>query len=114
MRPNREDVGHRSYALCMLSPHYAAFEVCLDPSSSPNVQLFKRFKAHWATINHNEWKDAFTDETTAKQLQDSSHQEIIALRHQQLLNQNRDDYRELIELVLTFLGAHGGWTFKSP
>jgi hypothetical protein len=92
----------------------AAFEVCLGPSSGPDVRLFKRFQAQWTTINQNEWKDAFSDEATATQLQDGSHHAVVTLLQQHHLHQPRDDYRELIELVLTYLGAHGGWTFRSP
>lgn len=89
---------------------------CLGPSKSPDIAIFKRFQAHWPYIDQSSYQTALSDEQTAGIVDDVSHR-VIAFAENQLENfQPRDDYRELLELIIVFLGGvpRKGISFKSP
>ena len=83
----------------------AAFKKVLPSSSSPNIQLFNRFKDNWEFIDQAKYGDASTDEVAASSVEDIQ-QEMIKFIEVVLTTetQPRDDYRELMELTLLFLG----------
>ena len=47
---------------------------CLGPSKSPDSAIFKRFQAHWPYINQSAYQTAYSDEQTANEVVDVSHQ----------------------------------------
>jgi len=78
---------------------------CLGPSKSPDIAIFKRFQAHWPYIDQSSYQTALSDEQTAGIVDDVSHR-VISFAENQLENfQPRDDYRELLELTIVFLGG---------
>jgi hypothetical protein len=94
----------------------AAFGVCMGPSKSPEVLVFKRFQAQWSSIDKDSYQDCFTDDFAASQLADIRPQ-VINFCEKQLENQQpRDDYREMLKLMLIFLGSksHHDSKFRAP
>ena len=98
--------------LCLACRHHileliaaAAFKKVLPSSSSPNIQLFKRFKDNWEFIDQAKYEDASTDEVAASGVEDIQ-EEMIKFNEGVWTTetQPRDDYRELMELTLLFLG----------
>ena len=88
----------------------------MGPSKAPEVLVFKRFQAQWSSIVQDRYQDCFTDEFSASQLADVR-DEVITFCEQQLKNhQPRDDYREMLKLVLVFLGSksHLDSKFRAP
>jgi len=94
----------------------AAFGVCIGPSNAPEILVFKRFQDQWSSIDQRSYDDASSDDFASTELGDVR-SEIISFCEQQFQEQQpRDDYRELLELVLMFLGAkaHHDKMFRSP
>ena len=83
----------------------AAFKKVLPSSSSPNIQLFKRFKENREFIDQAKYEDASTDEVAASSVEDIQ-EEMIKFIEGVLTTetQPRDDYRELMELNMLLLG----------
>ena len=83
----------------------AAFKKVLPSSSSPNIQLFKRFKENRDFIDQAKYEDASTDEVAASGVEDIQ-EEMIKFIEGVLTTetQPRDDYRELMELTMLLLG----------
>ena len=95
----------------------AAIKKVLPLSSSPNIQLFKRFKDNWEFIDQAKYEDASTDEVAASGVEDIQ-EKLIKFIEGVLTTetQPRDDYRELMELTLLFLGRSPtrGTRFRVP
>lgn len=71
---------------------------------SPAVKLFKRFKIQWHAIIQVKYEDALSNEIASSQLLNVK-TDIIDFSDMQFMNQHsKDDYRELLELILIFLG----------
>jgi hypothetical protein len=74
------------------------FVACDNQSTGPDILLFKRFQQQWQFIN----KELFQvcDDNV------NDREDIISFcQHQLAVKQQRDDYRELLELTMIFLGA---------
>ena len=83
----------------------AAFTSLLGPTSGPEVLLFyKRFKKQWEFINHSQFTTGTDHEVVAKII-NPIRQSIMRFAEDQLDQQPRDDYRELLELSIIFLGG---------
>ena len=81
-----------------------AMTVCLGPSSGPDVQLFKRFKMKWPSINGTNPKP-FDDGDMQPHLY-NTRDNLLAQFSRFLDNKHpRDDYRELLELSIIVLGG---------
>ena len=96
----------------------AAFKTVITSSSAPDIPLFKRFKDNWEFIDQTKFEDASTDEVTASGIKDVK-EGLINFFESVLLsteNQMRNDYREVVELSLLFLGASPSqkFRFKAP
>lgn len=82
----------------------AAFSAVMGSSLGPEVPLFKRFQAQWKGINESVFHSGMTDQSVKIRLQPTRHN-LLAFYHDQLQKtQPRDDYLELIELAIIFLG----------
>ena len=94
-----------------------AFKVALGPSSGPEVPLFKRFQTQWNSINQDKYNTGVADPDVASLLVDVK-EEMVAWAKLTLQDQSnlRDDYQELVELVLIFLGGtpSRGVHFRAP
>lgn len=88
----------------------------LGPSQGPDIMIFKRFQTKWEFIDRSNYDTATSDEKLLGAVS-SIASEIIAFAERQLEQfQPRDDYRELLELTITFLGGlpSRGISFKTP
>src|SRR6218665_275094 len=76
-----------------------------DVSKSPNIEIFTHFKEYWPQIDHTGYCTALEDQSLAAVIapwKDS----VIAFAVCELEEyQSRDDYRELLELTIIFLGG---------
>ena len=87
-----------------------------DVSKSPNIEIFGHFKDYWPSINQAAFSTAMDDEKTAA-LVTPWKDTVISFAIDQLAQfQPRDDYRELLELTIIFLGATPprGVSFQFP
>jgi len=82
----------------------AVFKASLGASSGPEVSIFKRFSEHWQFIDQTSYEAGITDEDIASSLYDHRERVTAFVLKQLEENHPRDDYRELLELCLVFLG----------
>ena len=83
----------------------SVFQVCMGSSSCPEFPLFKRFQAHWAFIGQDKYDvtvDSLDVLNIIRDVQKASKRLFSDILEEV---QPRDDYRELLELTLIFLGA---------
>jgi len=84
------------------------FKYCFGPSSGPDIGLFKRFHDYWPQIDRSQFQTANDDPVCIEILIKLGNlkDEVIAFANQVLVSsqQPRDDYRELLELTVLFLG----------
>lgn len=83
----------------------AAFTASLSTSSAPEILLFKRFQAQWQYIDQTRYEDYSTDHIAINDIADIKEETVSFLSEALIEVQPRDDYRELIELALIFLGT---------
>jgi len=84
------------------------FKHCFGPSSGPDIGLFKRFHDFWPQIDRSQFQTANDDPVCVEVLMKlvGLKDDVISFAKQVLLSsqQTRDDYRELLELTVLFLG----------
>lgn len=88
----------------------------VGPSTGPDILLFKRFKTFWPQINFQQYEPATTD-PLANDVVKGFAEQIIQFSKDQLQEfQPRDDYKELLELTIIFLGGtlEKQLSFKAP
>ena len=93
-----------------------AFEICMGPSSGPDIALFKRFASHWSSVDQAKPKTFDSEDAESEHLT-GLRDDIIAQCNTLLEKQHpRDDYRELLELTVIVLGGvpKGGIRFRRP
>lgn len=92
----------------------SVFEQKLQKSSSPNVQLFNKFREYWSKINKVNFKSGIADKQVQVLLGDSD--EIIKFAIQNLNEKHpRDDYKEFLQLAIIFLGGTvPNFSFRMP
>lgn len=90
----------------------AAFEQKFPGTTGPDVPMFRRFREQWPTFNVNDFESGFNGlETSLKNEVPHIVESINDFLKEQ---QPRNDYRELLELSLVFLGFGEEITFKKP
>ena len=83
----------------------AAFTTVLGSTSSPEVPLFKRFKQQWEYLDHCKYSNGMENDEAASVLNPVRH-DILQFAEKQLAdNQPRDDYKEMLQLSIIFLGG---------
>ena len=94
----------------------SAFEAAFGKSSSPNVILFKRFQQKWAFIDQSCYQPGPTDEHVKKHILPVLADILSFANAEFCVKHPRDDYRELLELTIIFVGESlpGGVVFKRP
>ncbi|KAK9892722.1 hypothetical protein WA026_021913 [Henosepilachna vigintioctopunctata] len=87
----------------------------LAPSSGPDIQLFKRFKNSWDSIDQSDFK-TITDDAEANILAEVAADRISFAKKQLQVHQPRDDYKEMLNLTIIFLGGvpEKGVSFRRP
>src|SRR6218665_3063242 len=91
-----------------------AFSITMGPSTGPDVLLFKRFKAFWKNILIS--KPGIEIQSIATAILDFQLMSVhFAFRQFEIIHQH-EDYRELLELTLMFLGRvpPQGISFRKP
>jgi hypothetical protein len=85
-------------------------------SSGPDVAIFKRFQQSWNLIDQSRYDIADTDETVSLAVAATKPEIIDFVRNQLQETQPRDDYQELLELTMIFLGftTPRGVRFTAP
>jgi len=81
------------------------FSVLMEPSSGPNIKLFQRFADYWNSIDRAAYESGMMDESIRRELSPLLSDLVDFIRHQLSHFHARDDYRELLQLALIFLGA---------
>ncbi|QQP38280.1 Uncharacterized protein FKW44_018816 [Caligus rogercresseyi] len=89
------------------------FRMVMGPMSGPNVSIFKRFQDHWQSIDQSQFESGASHPDVCPLLDpvDKAWFESTLINCKSL----RDDYRELLELTLIFLGQvppRGVWMFR--
>jgi hypothetical protein len=67
------------------------------PSTGPDILLFERFKQHWKFIDRSNFR-VFEEEVRERD------ELVLFFKHKLHVDQPRDDYRELLELSIIYLG----------
>jgi hypothetical protein len=88
----------------------------LGPSTGPEILIFKRFKKFWNTINQAGFNTIISDASTLKQVKNITTEMINFSQNQLTKFQPRDDYKELLNLAIIFLGGilERGISFRTP
>ena len=84
----------------------AAFDSLFGPSSGPNIKLFQTFSEAWDTLDYVDYHSAMQDTKISGLLEPVRDDSIDFIKKQLLVFQPRDDYKELLQLVLLFLGGN--------
>lgn len=88
----------------------------MGPSSGPEILIFKRFKNYWPKIKQRDFQTAVSEQSTWSCIENIA-ADMIAFANNQLQKfQPRDDYKELLHLIIIFLGGipDKGISFKAP
>lgn len=89
----------------------------LNATVGPNIPLFERFKNEWKDLDQKFFNFGITNETVRQHINPNIAEEIKDFCLDQLAkNICRDDYKELLELVVMFLGFNlpNGNRFRKP
>lgn len=83
----------------------AVVSTALGPSSGPDILIFKRFKNYWSKIDQSDYKTVTSDPISLESIQNVA-QDMISFAQNQLNQyQPRDDYKELLNLTIIYLGG---------
>ena len=85
-------------------------------SKSPNIELFHHFKEYWPRVDQTSFRTAMDDEEMRSRVAEWREEVIMFATDQLHQNQPRDDYKELLELTIIFLGGQppNGVRFRYP
>lgn len=94
----------------------AAFNEAMSVTLSPEIPLFKKSKEQWKKIDKTHFQDYSSDIEVFEALSDIRDDVVQELQTALSQQQPRDDYKELIEITLIFLGTHAcrGVVWSTP
>ncbi|XP_044586532.1 uncharacterized protein LOC123266358 [Cotesia glomerata] len=103
---------HHIYELILRS----VVEVVWPGSNSPNVPIFVRFQNSWKNIDQTKYETGIQDSIINKEVHGKKDEIISFIVTELQKKHDRDDYKELLELVLIFLGGtpKNGIKFRAP
>lgn len=81
------------------------FDKNIDQSTGPNIPLFKKFQQKWSQIKSKNIKPGIEDKYVAMKLNDVTEDIIKYCNAKIAENQPREDYLELLNLSIFFLGG---------
>jgi hypothetical protein len=96
------------------------FKHCFGPSSGPEISLFKRFQEYWPNIDRSQFQTAMDDPVCVEAISklENLKDDVVTFAKEILQSSQltRDDYRELLELTILFLGdtPSRGVRFMTP
>ncbi len=87
-----------------------------DVSKSADIEIFMHFRDYWPRIDQASFSTALQDDTIAPVVMPWKDDIIEFARHQMEQSLPRDDYKELLELSIIFLGGtpSNGIQFRYP
>lgn len=83
----------------------AVYNEMFGKSSSPIIELFERFSNAWHSMDNSKFSSAMTDRKLSAYLETVKFEMTDFVRQQMAQFQPRDDYFELLNLVLAFFGS---------
>lgn len=85
------------------------FEKKFGSSSAPETPIFNRFADVWHKIKRDQFNSGLEDSIVSLKIPNDEREQIKQFCQNQFKNtQIRSDYKELLELTITFLGGDGG------
>ena len=100
--------------MCMKIILRSVFETKLSSTSAPDVPIFERFAKSWPNLNKESFINAIKDTTVSVKISPVERGNCKSFCYDQLSKlQNREDYKELIQLALIFLGVDR-YNFHTP
>lgn len=85
------------------------FEKKYGATSAPETPIFNRFADKWHEIKRDQFNSALNDSIVRAKISNDECEDINQFCRNQLKHdQIRSDYKELLELTITFLGDDGG------
>lgn len=100
---------HHIYEVILRS----VFDKKMPPTTGPDVAIFKRFKQAWSEFDLTKCKSSTDDEEVTQFLTNDCISHIKSFVEKQLeISQPRDDYKELLQLTLIFIGCNSSREIK--
>ncbi|KYM98193.1 hypothetical protein ALC62_11109 [Cyphomyrmex costatus] len=92
------------------------FQIYWPATSAPTVSIFIRFQENWDRIDVTKFKPGINDPKISQVLSDKKDEILNFTLNFLQIRQPRDDYKELLELTIIFLGKlpPNGIKFKIP
>jgi hypothetical protein len=92
------------------------FEEKFGITSGPNIPLFKKFQEYWGKLNTSNFNPGIEDSNVCMALSRTKNDVLQFALEFSKKEQFREDYRELLELTIIFLGGtpHRGISFRIP
>lgn len=103
---------HHVYEIFLRS----AYEAYFPGTKAPTVAIFRAFKSQWNELDKTKFEPGIRDKKIKSILTDEVRQELVDFCKKELKKKIfRDDYKELLQLVLIFLGEDTGIIrFRAP
>lgn len=93
----------------------AVFDLKLSTSSAPEVLIFKRFATSWPNMDHKNFRSGLEDDIISSKIpQDVQNDVKRYCTHRLTEPHSRNDYKELLQLALIFLGMENDGNFRAP
>ena len=81
------------------------FETLMEPSSGPHSNFFQRLSAFLTSTDKGIYDSGMEDHSVASVLEHVRSDVVYFIRSELAIFQPRDDYKELLQLVLLFPGS---------
>lgn len=94
----------------------SAFEVKFGKTTGPSVPFFKKFQDEWASLDSQNYEPGINDPHVKKALKNKEENILVFLMEKLNDDYCREDYREILELAVIFLGGipKRGIFFRRP
>ncbi|KYN06617.1 hypothetical protein ALC62_02431 [Cyphomyrmex costatus] len=87
-------------------PLSAVFNFLFGASNGPEIKLFQRFQKAWSTIDKSQYESGLQDSNLSYLITPLREDLVIFIQNQMKMFQPRDDYKELLQLALLFMGEN--------
>ena len=92
----------------------AVFDDLFGAYCGPNITLFEKFKKDWNSFDHKKWKSGMEDKKICNFLKPIRNELITFIEDQLKEYHPREDYKELLQLCLLFLGKKSNINIRAP
>jgi len=83
----------------------AAFNIALETSPGPDIEIFKHFQERWPHIKKESYEIAASDPSMEVYIAPKRASLLMYANEYLRTQQPREDYREFVELIILFLGG---------